>query len=470
MAIDNTHFGAVAIDAALKNCKNIFFIGIGGINMSSLAHITLKRGYGVGGSDRTKSRLTERLEDEGVSVFYTHDAKNLEGYDAVVYTVAISADNPEYVRAKERGIPCFSRADYLGYIMTGYNVRIGVSGMHGKSTCTSMLAQTLIMGDADPTVLSGAELSIMGGAYRVGGEENFLFEACEYMDSFLDFAPTVAVVLNIEMDHVDYFKSMEQIRTSYGRFAALTGDCGYAVINCDDGEVTRALGAYGGNTVTFGVVNEDADLRALNITEKNGKYSFDVYAAGEYFCHIVLSVTGYHNIYNSLAAVAVARLCGLDAERIEKGLFAFGGAARRMEYKGEVNNAAVYDDYGHHPTEVKTTLKGARGLCGDGGRLFCVFQPHTYSRTKALFEDFADALSVADRVVLAPIYAARETDTLSVSSSLLAKRTGELAVASESLSEIAELIKKEARCGDVVVVMGAGDIYKLFELLDLNEE
>ena len=236
MATENTHLGALRIGEALKNCKSIFFIGIGGINMSSLAHITRKRGYRVGGSDRSESTLTRRLCQEGIEVFYTHNEKNIESYDAVVYTVAISPDNPEYKRAKERGIPCISRADYLGYVMTGYKNRIGVSGMHGKSTCTSMCAYALIEGEADPTVLSGAELSIMNGAYRVGGEDIFLFEACEYMDSFLDFYPTVAVVLNIEMDHVDYFKSMEHIRSSYGRFygkyeagfrSGLRNDTGY---------------------------------------------------------------------------------------------------------------------------------------------------------------------------------------------------------------------------------------------------
>lgn len=470
MAIENTHLGAERIGRALESCRSIYFIGIGGINMSSLAHISKKRGFAVGGSDRAKSTLTERLSREGIKIFYEHNEKNLDGYDAVVYTVAISADNPEYVRAQRDGLPCVSRADYLGYIMTGYERRVGISGMHGKSTCTSMCAHTLIEGGADPTVLSGAELSTMGGAYRVGGEKNFLFEACEYMDSFLDFNPNIAVILNIEMDHVDYFKSMEQIRSSYGSFASLTGEGGYAVYNSDDEDVCLSLEGYTGNKISFGINDPNAELRAVNITENNERYSFDVHCGAEPFCRIELSVTGAHNVYNALAAVAVCRLCGLDREKIEKGLHSFSGASRRMELKGHINGAPVYDDYGHHPTEVATTLGGAIGNRGEGGRLFCLFQPHTYSRTYALLDGFAEALKVADRVIVADIYAARETDTLGVSSSLLAQRIGKGATACHSFSEAARILGEELREGDTAVVMGAGDIYKVFELLDFDED
>lgn len=470
MSIENTHFGAKKIADMLRDAKSVFFIGIGGINMSSLAHISRKRGLKTGGSDRVKTAITEKLEENGIDVFYGHSRDNVKGYDAVVYTVAISSDNAEYVYAKEQGIPCISRADYLGYIMMGYERRVGISGMHGKSSCTSMCAETLIRGGAAPTVLSGAELPIMGGAYTVGGEENFIFEACEYMDSFLDFNPTVAVVLNIEMDHVDYFKSMEQIRTSYANFASITGKDGYAVYNCDDVEVIKALDKYEGNRITFGIENENADVKAENISSRMGRYSFDVYVSGAMLCHIDLSVTGYHNIYNALATVAVCRLCGLDAERISEGLSHFCGAARRMEYKGDISGAPVYDDYGHHPTEVKATLLGAKGLVSEGGRLFCVFQPHTYSRTHALFDDFAEALSVADRVMVAEIYAARETETLGVSAEKLALRIGDCAEAPGALSKIAKKLCAEVKDGDIAVVMGAGDVYKIFDLLDFDKE
>ncbi|MBQ9783799.1 MAG: UDP-N-acetylmuramate--L-alanine ligase [Clostridia bacterium] len=468
MATENTHLGAERIDALLQNCKSIFFIGIGGINMSSLAHLTHRRGYRVGGSDRTRTALTERLAAEGIQVLYAHDRTNVADYDAVVYTVAISPDNPEYQAARERGIPCISRADYLGYLMTGYQRRIGIAGMHGKSSCTSMCAQALIEAGADPTVLSGAELSVMNGAYRVGGQENFVFEACEYMDSFLDFNPTVAVILNIEMDHVDYFKSMEQIRASYARYAALTGDGGYAVYNGDDGEVCCALEEYRGNRITFGIEAEDVDFRAVRITSRRGRYAFDVLHRGEIFCHVQLSVTGYHHIYNALATVAVCHLCGVTPEKIESGLLRFSGARRRMEWKGTLGGADVYDDYGHHPTEIRATLEGARGIPEQGGRLFCVYQPHTYSRTAALFEEFSTAFAHADRVLLVDIYAARETDTLGVSSEKLANAIGIKATYAGDVRNAADLLCREVREGDAVVVMGAGDVYRIFSCLPLQ--
>ncbi|MBQ8331658.1 MAG: UDP-N-acetylmuramate--L-alanine ligase [Clostridia bacterium] len=465
MATENTHYGAARIAEMLRDCKSIYFIGIGGINMSSLAQISKKRGYRVGGSDRSPTPLTERLAKEGIAVFYGHRQEQVEPYDAVVYTVAISPDNPEYQFALRRGIPCISRADYLGYVMTGYRCRIGIAGMHGKSSCTSMCAQTLLEANADPTVLSGAELSAMGGAYHVGGEETFLFEACEYMDSFLDFNPTVAVILNIEMDHVDYFKSMEQIHSSYARYAALTGTEGCAVINCDDGDVLAALVDYQGTKITFGIENEGAALRAVNLVERRGKYSFDVLADDERFCHITLNVTGHHHVYNALACVAVCRLRGLRADAIEKGLSHFGGAKRRMEWKGSLGGADVYDDYGHHPTEIRATLTGAKGLTEEGGRLFCVYQPHTYSRTKALFDDFVSSLGVADRLLLVDIYAARETDTLGVSSALLAERIGGGALSCGTVQNAAAILREEVRQADTVVVMGAGDVYRIFDCL-----
>ena len=460
MALENTHYGASVIEKMLSGCKSVYFLGIGGINMSSLAHITHTRGYRVGGSDRKLSELTARLASEGIEIFEGHDEKNIDGYDALVYTVAISYDNPEYKMAKEKGIPCISRADYLGYVMTGYKTRIGVSGMHGKSSCTSMCAEVLMAGNTDPTVLSGAELASMGGAWRVGARDFFLFEACEYMDSFLDFYPTVAVVLNIEMDHVDYFKSMEQIRASYKKFASITGKDGYCVANGDDEEVMLALEGIEGKVFTFGIT-KDADFKAVDIRIENGCYCFTVQCLGKHYCDVSLSVFGYHHIYNALATAAVAWLCGLEGEAVSRGLCAFKGARRRMEYKGRYNGALLYDDYGHHPTEVRTTLSGAKDMCE--GRLFCVFQPHTYSRTSALFDGFADALRIADRVIVSKIYAARETDTLGVSAQKLASAIGEKAVSAETFEEAAKILSNELHDGDVCVVMGAGDVWHVFE-------
>ena len=465
MSVPNTHFGAYGIKRILDGKNSIFFVGVGGINMSSLAHISYVRGMRVGGSDRTSSVLTKRLEAEGLEIFYSHDAAHLDGYEALVYTVAISDDNPEYVEAKRRGIPCISRADYMGYLMTDYKNRIGISGMHGKSTCTSMCAEVLLGAQADPTVLSGAEMSGMGGAYRVGGMENFLFEACEYMDSFLDFNPTVSVILNIEMDHVDYFTSMEQIKRSFLNFAniALGGVC---VANADDENVRDALSGYTGRVRWFGINDENADVCARNIEKINGCYAFDIFENGELMRHVQLGVGGYHNIYNALASATALSSVGISWDGIKRGLEAFSGAMRRMEYKGTQNGARVFDDYGHHPTEVKTTLEGARDMTA--GRLFCVFQSHTYSRTAALIDDFADALSVADRVIITDIYAARETDTKGVTPELLAGMIGDKAIAVHGFDEAARVLRDELCEDDLAVVMGAGDVWHTFEYLDLK--
>ena len=467
MATPNTHFGAENIGLMLKECKSIYFIGIGGINMSSLAHISHLRGYRVGGSDREQTALTERLRNEGIEVFYSHSAENMESYDAVVYTVAISPDNPEYQRAMERGIPCISRADYLGYLMLGYKNRIGVSGMHGKSTCTSMCATVFMEGEADPTVLSGAELDAMGGAYRIGQSENFIFEACEYMDSFLDFNPSMAIILNIELDHVDYFSSIEQICYSYARFASITGENGTVIANADNEYIPMALEGYEGRIITFGVATKSADYTAINIRYPNGFAEFDVMYKDEFVAHVKLSVTGEHNVYNALAAFVAGHVSGLEPEKIVAGLARFGGAKRRMEFKGTVNGALVFDDYGHHPTEVATTLEGVAKRGAD--RLFCVFQPHTYTRTYTLMDDFAQSFDSVDRVFIADIYPARETDNLGISGKTLAIRIGEKAEYISGFENIANEINSMLYPNDILVVMGAGDIYKIFDYLKFDE-
>ena len=436
--------------------------------MSSLAHISRLRGYRVGGSDREKTNLTERLKAEGIVIYYNHDAENIETYDAVVYTVAISPDNPEYVRALEKGIPCISRADYLGYLMLGYKNRIGVSGMHGKSTCTSMCSMVFMEADGDPTVLSGAELDAMGGAYRIGHSENFIFEACEYMDSFLDFNPSMAIILNIELDHVDYFENIEQVCDSYTRFASITGSKGRVIANIDNEYIPSVLKGYKGEIITFGVLTKSADYTAINIRYPDGYANFDIMYKGEYLAHIKLSVTGEHNVYNALAAFAAAHVSGLDPEKIARGLNKFHGAKRRMEYKGTVNGALVFDDYGHHPTEVATTLDGIRKR-DDIQRLFCVFQPHTYTRTYTLMDDFANSFDSVDQVYIADIYPARETDDLGISGKTLAIRIGEKAEYISGFENIANEINSTLMEGDVLVVMGAGDIYKLFDYLKFDE-
>jgi len=468
MSTTNTHYGALKIKEILEGKNSIFFIGIGGINMSSLALISKKMGYRVAGSDRGSTELTEKLISSGIEVFKGHNKTNIEGFEVVVYTVAISSDNPEYIRATELGIPLISRADYMGYLMTGYKNRIGISGMHGKSTCTSMCAEVFMTAGTDPTILSGAVLDTIGGAYRVGGEEYFIFEACEYMDSFLDFNPTLAIILNIEMDHVDYFHSMEQIKESFFKFAQIVGDYGCVVANYDDTEVREVTSNLNCHVISYGISYKNAAFTATNIRYENGCPSFDVMHQGEYYMHVSLSVIGEYNVYNALAVVVAAWQYSIDKAAVEEGLKRFRGAKRRMEYRGKLNGAAVYDDYGHHPTEVRSTINGIAKIECD--RIWCVYQPHTYSRTSELLDEYMHAFDIADRVIIAPIYAAREVDTLGMSGGLLASKIGERAQYVEGFENIAKLLKNEVFAGDIIVIMGAGDIYRVFDYLQMDEE
>ena len=451
--------------------KRIFFLGAGGIMMSSLALLTKRAGYEVGGSDRSKSALTDKLEASGIEMFYTHAAENLgENCGAVIYTVAVSPDNPEYARAQNEGIPCISRADYLGYIMTEYKNRVGVAGMHGKSSCTSMCAQIFLStaekgSVSQPTIVSGATYASMGGAYYLGDQDNFIFEACEYMDSFLDFNPTVAVLLNAEMEHVDYFKSIEQIRDSFSRYASLVGEQGTVIYNLDDENTVISAEKVNANKVSFGL-SEHADFRAVNINLDLFPIEFDILYKSEIFAHIRMNAFGLHSVYNALAAAAASVACGLSSEDIACGLADFKGAGRRMEYKGEINGALIYDDYGHHPTEVSATLAGAKKACR--GRLICAFQPHTYSRTAALAEQFATAFGEADKVILTDIYAAREDNIYGISSEKLAKIIGENAIYGGDFDGVARIIKEIAQKDDMVIVMGAGDIFKVHKLLGIE--
>ncbi len=488
MSTPNTHEGAARIISHLNACKDtgrsVFFIGIGGVMMSSLALLTHRAGHPTVGSDRTRTAVTEALENQGLTVCYGHSADNLPAdCGLVVYTVAISPDTPEYIAALDRAIPCVSRADYLGALMTDYLRRVGVAGMHGKSTCTSMCAQILLDAAVDPTILSGATYAPMGGAYRLGdSKEHFLFEACEYMDSFLDFNPTVAILLGAELEHVDYFKDMEQITESFARFASLTGGNGVTVVNLDDENIMesarRALDrGMTGKVITFSAEgNPAADYIAQNIRMVRGLPCFEIVANGEAKGTVSMAVPGRHQVINALAAAAAMDACGIPWDAILSGLAHFVGAGRRMEYKGDLNGARVYDDYGHHPTEVKATLEGAKALCTADrpdsrpcGRLICVFQPHTYSRTARLFEEFVKAFDSAQRVVFIDIFAARETDTCGVSSRKLADAIGERATYSPTPIDASKIIIAEAEPGDIVVVMGAGDVTRVTDSL-LSQE
>ena len=466
MALENTHYGHERIGQMLSGCHSIFFIGIGGISMSALAQISLSLGYTVGGSDRSENAQTAHLKEMGIPVFASHDAANIARYDAVVYTVAIGSDNPEYLAAQATGKPLLSRADYLGYLMVAYRHRIGVAGMHGKSTCTAMCAQ-IFLSATDATVLCGAELPLLAGSTCCIGkeQEHFVFEACEYMDSFLDFNPTLAVVLNVGMDHPDYFHNLEQIRTSFLNYARRTGKGGTVLYNADDAESVLAMQKFEGRHVTFGI-EKYADYTARNIRHEGGVTEFDFWHGKAILCRIKLHAFGLHNVYNALAAAAAASLCGIAPNLISTALESFVGAKRRMERKGMLNGAVVYDDYGHHPVEIRATLSGAKEM--GYSRILCAYQPHTYSRTAKLFDAFVRAFDFADRVYFADIYAAREQNIFGVSSEGLAERIGPAAEYCGSFAHVAEALKHDAKEGDLVIVMGAGDIYKVYDLLDLQ--
>ena len=442
----------------LGNAKKIFFIGIGGISMSSLAFICKKAGYIVAGSDRAESALTDKLKAADIPVFPRHDEKNIEGYDAVVYTGAIHADNPELSMAKRKNLPIIYRATLLGDIMKNYRARIGVAGMHGKSSATGMISHLFLSAGKNPTVVSGAEMSDMNGAYRLGGKDFFIFEACEYMDSFLHFFPTLAVILNIGLDHTDYFSGIEQIKASFAKYADIAVNCGGAALVNGDDENTLAATAACTHRVTFGITGENLDYRAENITYNKGKASFSVMRGERKIADISLSVPGAHNIYNALAACAAGDMHSLTYEEISAGVSSFSGISRRFEYKGSVGGADIYIDYAHHPDEIEATIACARGICS--GRVICAFEPHTYSRTYALYDDFITALSEADAVIMLDVYAARETDTLGISSQAMAKciKNGYYA---ENYAKCAEMLRALAGENDIILILGAGTVCKI---------
>ncbi len=469
MALENTHFGASYISELLSDSKSLFFCGIGGVSMCSLAHISHLRGHSVSGYDRASSPATENLERMGVTVYYEEDASHIDGVDVLIYTVAISESNPEYAAAKAKGIPCISRADYLGYLMSGYGQRIGISGMHGKSTTTSMAGLVFTEAGLDPTVSCGAVMKDVGGYHRIGGDEFFVFEACEYMDSFLDFYPTLAVVLNIEMDHVDYFKSMEQIYASYKGFMDRT-EGGMALINIGDSDVVKAAEGFEGKLITFGVGCPDAHYRADNVTYVDGCGRFDIYYLDSHLCSVELTVPGEHCVCDALAAAAACHICGGDPSLIASALHKFSGAGRRMD-RTDTNaksGAAVYSDYAHHPTEIATTLTAAGKMGYE--RVFCVFQSHTYSRTAELFDDFAASLSGGDayEIIIAPIFSARETNTYNIHGEDLQKKIATLGQNScfiETFEDIAKYLNECTTEKDMIIIMGAGDIIKVIPYL-----
>ncbi len=444
-----------ALKKFLSPGNHVHLVGIGGVSMRPLGLVLQGMGILVTGSDMNSSVSTDELIAGGIHVEIGHRAENIEGAVCIIRTAAAHNDNPEIAAARVAGIPVFERAQAWGVIMQSYRHAICVSGTHGKTTTTSMLAHVLMDAEKDPTVMIGGYLPLLGAGHRVGSGDTILLESCEYCDSFLNFFPSLAIVLNIEADHLDYFKDLQQIQNSFHQFAALATD--RILVNGDDFNTLQAM--EGLDYITFGfgrqnrirAVDPSADWRSL-----------DVECDGTFYCHLELSVLGKHNALNALAAMGAAWLLGIDGAVAAESLKSFRGADRRMQYKGSFNGAEIYDDYAHHPGELAATLEAVRSA--KPGRLVVAFQPHTYTRTKALFQDFVAQLKKADVVVLAEIYAARERNTIGISSKdLQAQVPGSLYC--ETLPEVTACLKEIARPGDTILTIGAGDIYRAGEAL-----
>ena len=440
--------------------RRVHLVGIGGVSMSPLAEVLKGMGMVITGSDMSESASVRHLRSLGIQVTIGHWAKSVEGADLVVRTAAVHDDNPEIAAARAAGIPVFERAQAWGFIMRSYKNALCISGTHGKTTTTSMCTHIIMAAGQDPTVMIGGTLPLLGAGHRVGGGDTIILESCEYCNSFLSFFPTVAVILNIEADHLDFFHDLEDVEHSFRTFADLVPENGMIVANAEDENTMTTLAGESRPMLTFGL--ETGDVHAANITWDHGIPTFDVICKGEPFAHVTLQVPGVHNAKNALAAAAASYVLGVPAAAVEQGLAAFRGAGRRFERKGEFNGAQVYDDYAHHPGELQALLDTAATLGYQ--RVVCAFQPHTYSRTKALFDDFAQVLKKPDVTLLAEIYAARETNDIGISSADLAKKIpGSRYFA--TLPELTDYLREIARPGDLILTVGAGDIYHVGEAL-----
>lgn len=451
---------------SLPDGARIHFIGIGGVSMSGLAQILLNRGYTVSGSDRTRSAATDKLEKLGAKIYIGHNAQNVRGAALAVHTAAVHEDNPELAAARSEGIPVITRAVCLGSIMRRYPHAVNVAGTHGKTTTTSMLAHALIYAGKDPTISVGGELDIIGGNIRVGNSDYFVTEACEYTNSFLSFFPTIALITNIEEDHLDFFSGIDDIIQSFRRFALLTKGKGKVVAIGSDENVKRALDGTGCDIVTYGI-DGDYDFTAENIVYRGGFAEFDIVQRGKgVVSSAALKVPGEHNVLNTLAAAAVCDCLGIDVAEAVRGVEGFSGTHRRFEKKGMLGGAVVIDDYAHHPTEIKATLTAAKKF--EYNRLWCVFQPHTYTRTKTLWNEFLTAFDSVDELIVTDIYAAREQfDGVTTAKGLaedIAAR-GVKARYVKDFADIENILRSETADGDMIFTMGAGNVFEIGENL-----
>ena len=451
----------------IKKYKKIHMIGIGGVSMSGIAEILHSWGFEISGSNISANENTDKLIDAGIHVKIGHSAENVIGSDAVVYTAAISNDNPELVHANELGIPTIERSTFLGELTRCFENTITIAGTHGKTTTTSMVSLCFLEAQKDPTIQVGATLPEIDGNYLVGNSEHFIIESCEYVESFLKFSPKSEVILNIDNDHLDYFKTFDNIKNAFVKYVKLLPDDGLLIVNGDDSNCLDLLQHTNAKCLTYGISNKNTDFFAVNIAfDENGFAEFDVYNKNSLLGRFKLSVPGMHNVLNSLGCIALCSEYGLSVEHIQSALLKFKGACRRFEYKGILNGASVYDDYGHHPTEILATAKAL--MSKKYNKSWVVFQPHTYSRTKNLLTDFAQVLLNFDNVIVVDIYAAREANTYGITSLDLVnkiKEFGKEALYIPDFDECSSYLKSHVDTGDIVLTLGAGTVTQIGDML-----
>ncbi len=455
----------------VKKYKTIHFIGIGGISMSGIAETLKNMGINVTGSDWAKSEITDRLISHGIDVTIGSDLSKIQNANLVVYTAAIAKDDPELIEAKKLNIKTCERAVFLGKLTEAFKETIGISGTHGKTTTTSLVSLCFIKAGFDPNVQVGAILKQLDGNYRIGNSDYLILEACEYVESFLHFHPKSEIILNIDNDHLDYFGNIDNIKNAFHKYVKLLPEDGLLVFNADDENCSGLEKETKAKSVTFGIKNSNANFVSKNIKfDKNGYASFDVYKDGTFFDNFSLSISGMHNVLNATACIALCNNYGIPNSAIQEAFSCFTGASRRLEYKGSFNDISVFDDYAHHPTEIKATADSLnRKIFNES---WVVFQPHTYSRLQNLLDDFADALLEFDHVILTDVYAAREKNVFNISSKDLADKLNALGKSVQYLSEfenIVSFLKRSAKHGDVVLTLGAGTVTNIGPMLLKNK-
>lgn len=447
----------------LKQYKHVHLIGVGGVSMSGIAEFLHNWGIFVTGSDCTKSKITDRLASHGIFVSIGHNTNLVEKADFVIYSAAIKQNDPELICAKTNNIPIVERADFVGFLTRIYDNTIGIAGTHGKTTTTSMVSLCFLEASLDPTIQVGAMLKDINGNYRVGNSDFFILEACEYVESFLKFSPQSSIITNIDNDHLDYFKTFDNIKNAFAKYAALLPKDGFLVTNADDPDCLDLRKSTSAKVITFGIRNDRANFIGRNIVyDKNGFPKFDVYRNNSYFGEFKLSVPGLHNVYNALACIAMCSTYGISKQILKTVLAKFGGASRRFEYIGSYDNIDIYDDYAHHPSEISATAKAMKNKTYR--QSWVVFQPHTYSRTKELLSDFAEALLDFDNIIITDIYAAREQNTYGISSKDLVNKIaslGKTAIYISDFDDIAKYIKEHACPHDLILTVGAGTVFEV---------